>query len=219
MNGYQVFNSQLNEVVNNYPSLQIIGRDSKRFLVGKLPIIDPFGKIWETYEVEIYPVPDYPKRFPKVIEISNKIKRVPDWHVNRDNSLCIDIEPSEIQKCQDGITVLSFIEKELIPHLANQTHRKIEGYYVNGEYSHGILGLFEYYSNILLTGGNKEYTLKLLHYTISNSKPQLNSKCFCGRIALYRSCHMPIYNKLVGIGRKTLQKHYHLMINWYQSNN
>lgn len=196
MDSYNIFVDQLDQVIEKYSRFEIVETEDKKFLRGELPIIDKNDERWESYQLEIKHHPEFPKRFPKVYEISNKIPKNADWHIYEDNSCCVDVLPSEIIKCKDGLSLCDFIEKELLPYFFNQTHRQIEGYYVGGEYSHGLLGVYEFYADRLKTGDNIRKSLSLLIFIATQQRPNRSNKCFCGSGELFRHCHMNAYDEL-----------------------
>lgn len=205
--GYELFQSQLDDAITHYPSMQRICIGEKEILRGWLSIIDKDGKHWDDYEMEIHVSDRFPYEFPTLYEVSNKIPKIGDWHIYEDTlSCCIKILPEEIARCRDGITVTDFIREEVIPYLFNQTHRRKEGYYVNGEYSHGLLGIFEYYSAVLRTRNWNE-VIFLLKVIAKVEQPSRTAICFCGKKVKFRNCHKEAFNKLVAIGRKTLENH------------
>lgn len=194
--GYSIFVDQLNQVIHRYPDFEISSKNGKEFLRGNLEIIDDEGKSWESFQVKIKYKEGFPYRFPKVFETSDRIPKIADWHIYKDGSCCIDVLPSEIIKCRDGITIVDFIENELTPYLFNQAYRMVEGYYVNAGYSHGLMGIYEFFSSRLRTRKDVRKTLSLMHYIAT--KPRLNrsNKCFCGSNELFRKCHMQAYDEL-----------------------
>jgi hypothetical protein len=194
--GYSIFCDQLEQVIQRYPNLEVSSEDGEKFLRGSLEVVDDNGKSWDTYLVEVKYKEEFPYRFPKVFEISGKIPKIADWHIYRDGSCCIDVLPSEIIKCAGGINSTSFIEEELIPYLFNQTYRKVEGYYTGGEYSHGLMGIYEFFSSILRTESDIGKTLALMHYIATEPRLNRSNKCFCGSNELFRKCHMQAYDEL-----------------------
>jgi len=205
--GYSTFVDQLDFVTNEYPNLKIVSENGEKFLRGNLDIVDEDGKAWESYQVEIKYKKGFPYRFPKVFETSDKIPKIADWHIYKDESCCIDVEPSEIIKCRDGITIIDFIGHELLPYLFNQTHRRVEGYYVNSGYSHGWIGVYEFYSKTLETGNDVRKTLDLMGYIANSSRLNRSNKCFCGSNNLFRNCHMEAFDDLKKLDRDTLLDH------------
>jgi hypothetical protein len=196
MKSYSIFVDQLNKVIEKYPAFEIKKEKDREFLLGELEVVDNNNTFWESYVLEIKYYPRFPYRFPKVFEVSGKIPKIADWHIYIDGSCCIDVLPSEIIKCTDGITITGFIEDELIPYLFNQTHRKIEGYYTADEYSHGLMGIYEFFSSILRTESDIGKTLALMHYIATEPRLNRSNKCFCGSNELFRKCHMQAYDEL-----------------------
>jgi hypothetical protein len=103
---------------------------------------------------------------------------------------------------------MEYIREEVMPYLFNQTHRRVEGYYVNGEYAHGIRGIYEYYAGILKTGTDDiKRTLQLMDYIASHERPLRTSLCFCGKNVKFRHCHRGAFDKLKGIGDNMVRNH------------
>jgi hypothetical protein len=207
---YDIFLQHVEEAQQKYPKLakvQLPG-DDFWFLRGDVEIVDKVnGKLWETYTVEIRHREGYPKRFPAVYEVSGKIPQLPDWHINPDGSCCIKVWPDEILTCVKGFDLIKFIEGDVLPYFYNQTHRKVEGFYVNGERAHGVEGILEYYSEQLRTNGDTERTVELLSFIATQSKPSRKAVCFCGKRKMFRKCHKDTYEKLILIGRENILEH------------
>lgn len=205
--GYDLFVDQIPSLIDKYPKLSCIDRDSKTIVVGEIDIIDSKGKLWESYDIEIHSSALFPKRFPHLYEVGGKIPRIADWHIYEDTmSCCVKILPEEILRCHQGVTLEQYVTQEVLPYLFNQTHRRVEGYYANGEYGHGNLGLYEYYSSELETD-DLECIAKLLHSIATSPRPIRTSLCFCGSGVKYRYCHRSSYEKLSTLGNDLLLQH------------
>ncbi|SEP44752.1 SEC-C motif-containing protein [Mucilaginibacter sp. OK283] len=205
--GYELFLAQIPAVLNKYPKLFQIERDGKSILAGEIDVVDRNDKFWETYNVEIFCSDGFPNRFPNLYEVGGKIPKIADWHIYEDTlSCCVKILPEEILRCIKGISLEQYVTEVVLPYLFNQTHRKVEGYYVNGEYSHGSLGFYEYYSQLLKTG-NLTQIARLLHGIATILKPDRTSLCFCGSGIKYRYCHRKSYEKLAPLGTELLIEH------------
>ena len=201
---YQAFIQQLEGTVNSHPSLSIIDENGEKFLRGTLDVVDSDGKFWESFEVEIKYKHGFPNRFPKLFEIGGKIPKILDWHIfTSDNSSCITIPPHEVLLCLNGITISWFIEYQVMPHLFNQTHRLKEGFYVNGEYEHGIDGLWQFYEEEL-DSTDRLLIVKLLVNIAEKNKPGKKDLCFCGSGEKYRNCHRMAFIKLSRLGKDYL---------------
>ena len=206
--GYSTFITQLDESIAAYPSLNRINKAGKEILKGVIAVIDTDGRFWDEYEVEIHCSSNFPYEFPDLYETSNKIPKIGDWHIYEDTlSCCVKVKPEEIIRCRSGVTLTEYIREEVIPYLFNQTHRRVEGVYVNGEYSHGIKGIYEFYANILRTGDDIKKTIDLMLFVARNERPLRTSSCFCGNKTKFRHCHRDAFDKLKLVGKDNLESH------------
>ncbi|MET3115455.1 hypothetical protein AAKU52_003204 [Pedobacter sp. CG_S7] len=198
-----LFRAELDEIVNDYPRLNIVENGLQVFLSGELSIYDESICLLDTYELEIHPASEYPYKFPIVYEIGSKIPRNIDWHIYEGKgNCCIKVMPEETIICLEGITLKLFIEQQLKPYLFNQTFRRENGYFIN-ERSHGVKGLIEYFSGILLTSDIKKIEY-LLGYILFKDELSRVADCFCGSGRKYRKCHRDGYRLLSKIGREDL---------------
>lgn len=203
------FEKQIDELIIAFPKLKRRNREDHVTIVrGELDIIDRNGKHWETYQVEIHPNYRFPYRFPLVLEIGGKIPRIGDWHVYEDTeSCCIAVEPEEILICKDGLSLSTFVRDHVVPYFFNQTFRKIEGYYKNGEYAHGHAGIYQFYDEALKTKGDIRETIRLMIAIVNVTEPARTHLCFCGSNQKYRRCHREAYQKIAGLGREIVLRH------------
>ena len=202
MNPYDLFIEQSKEVFISFPKLRVEKKDDNvPILIGEIDIIDDTGKYWENYLIEIHCTPEFPNRFPLVYEVGGKLPRIGDWHINEDSkTCCICVLQEELLICKEGVSLLKFIQNQVLPYFFNQTHRRVEGYYVNGEYSHGILGIVEFYSRELRTQNPLEI-IQLLNYIQQGKEPHRIDLCFCGSRKKYRKCHRESFRKLINLGQ------------------
>lgn len=206
--GYEHFINQLEVAAAAFPSLSVAVTDDKKILKGTLPVVDKEGKHWEDYGIEIHCSENFPHEFPMLFETSGKIPKIADWHVYEDTlSCCVKVQPEEILRCKKGISLTEYIREEVLPYLFNQTHRRVEGYYVNGEYSHGVAGIYEFYAGSLKTGTDILLTLQLMKYISTHERPSRTSTCFCGKKEKFRHCHRNAFDKLKSIGDDIIKSH------------
>jgi hypothetical protein len=204
----QRFLEQIDEVISKYPQLQKAFSDEYYYIKGLIDIIDKEGKHWDTYQVEIHNSTDFPYRFPILYEVGGMIPRIADWHIYEDTfACCVKVLPEELIRCRNGITILEYIEEEAIPYLFNQSYRRREGYYVNGEYLHGLMGLYEFYAKELGTKLNIKKTIQLMIFIAEGKKPFRSHTCFCGSGRLFRKCHKEPYEKLSLLGKDIIEDH------------
>lgn len=200
------FKEELNQIVRDYPSLNIVENESEVFLSGELSIHDENNYLLDTYKIEIHRSEKYPFKFPIVFEIGAKIPRNIDWHIYESKgNCCIKVMPEETIICLDGINLKQFIEQQLKPYLFNQTFRRENGYFIK-ERSHGIKGVMEYFSEILLTSNIKKIEY-LIRYIYSKDEPNRVADCFCGSGKKYRKCHRKSYRSLSKIDKKDLSEY------------
>jgi len=202
MMGVEEFSRQASFIHLDFQGLASAFTEAGTTIVsGTVDVIDRNGKLWETYQIEIHPTDMFPFRFPTVFETGGKIPRIGDWHIYENTlACCIAVKPEEILTCMNGITLKQFISNEVMPYLFNQTFRKKEGYYPNGEYSHNALGLCEYYDGTLNTNGDFDKMIWFMRFIALGKKPGRTENCFCGGKEKFRRCHRRAFEKLVLLG-------------------
>jgi hypothetical protein len=206
---YQIFVDQLLEAEIAFPKLKRKLVTDKFVLAGEVNIIDHNGKLWESYQIEIRYAEGFPHRFPSLYETGDKIPKIADWHIYEDTfACCVKVKPAEIIRCANGITITQYLKEEALPYLFNQTHRRVEGYYVNGEYSHGIAGIYQFYSEELGTARDIDQTLRIMHFIASNPRPVRTSMCFCNSGIKFRNCHRQAFDKIKVIGEEIILQHH-----------
>lgn len=205
---YTLFCNQLNSVIKKFPNLMITELDGIKALKGILDIKDASNDVVGSFSIEIKFRMDFPYRFPILYEVGEAIPNIADRHKYSDGKCCITVLPDEILKCKDGISVLSFIEKYVIPYFANQIYYLQHGKYLNGEYSHGKDGFIEFYTNFFRTSNKlkwREDVERVRSGTII--KMDRNKPCFCGSGQKYKNCHDVIYYNIKRLGTSNILNH------------
>ena len=193
------FEKDIELVSSLFPLLKIISEKGEKILKGELEIIDNTGKCWEIYSVEIKASSAYPKRFPKLFEVGNAFPKIVDWHIyENDDSCCVDVIPNEILICKNRFSVIEFITQFAIPYFANQKFRELEGYYLYGEYPHGIFGRIEFYQSKLKAKSPQEL-IQMFDLIIKGYNPNRRTYCpFCKKVK-FRKCHRNAFVELKAI--------------------
>lgn len=198
------FQDDIAEVLKKYLGLSIISHKGEIIISGTIDLIDFKGELRDTYSIEIRPSSAYPYRFPHLIETGGRIPKNIDWHIYEGTGhCCICVEPEELIICKNGITLLSFIDLQVIPFLFNQTFRRVNGYFIN-ERSHGFLGTIEFYME-KLSVSNIYKLVDMLLFISKGEEPERVSLCFCSSGQKYRKCHRNSYRLLKEIDRSHLQ--------------
>lgn len=188
-----------------YLELQRIDYKGEIKVIGDITLMhDDIGK-YDRYSLSISFPKCYPYCFPKVIELSKKIPRISDRHVNEDNTLCFAVDPEERLICKNGIKFKYFLDKVLVPHLSRETYRSFSGKYEDGEYSHGLEGLWEFFS-YKLDVSEKDNIVKELERILHEKWQGRNVPCFCGSKIKFKNCHLIKWNGLMVLGTDYLQR-------------
>lgn len=168
---------------------------------GNVDVIDANGVYWDTYTVEILIPLNYPISPPVLVETGGKIQRTADWqwHVGNNGECCLGTPAQIYRELRDGITLLKWMDRFVVPFLANHIHRVELGSYANGEFSHGVKGVFEDYSDLLQLFEVGE-VVKMLRLMTGKDLLSKNVDCFCGSGKKYKRCYLLEPNRhLLGI--------------------
>ena len=190
------FENDISVVPNLFNKLKIVEEVGEKFLRGEIDIVGSTGKLWDTYSIEIKGSDSYPLSFPKLFETADAFPKNADWHVyENDFSCCVDVLPNEILLCKKGLNVVEYIKRFIIPYFANQSFRMREGYYLYGEYSHGIFGRIEYYQS-KLKAKSPQQLIQMFDLIIKGYSPARTAYCpFCCKMK-FRKCHKDVFKKL-----------------------
>jgi hypothetical protein len=212
LDSYEIFQTQLSDVLQYYPNLIVKTNDNKQYIKGILDIPNSKGNIVNSYLIEIRWKKMFPYRFPELYEFGT-IPCGDDWHKYEDNSCCITVEPEEIITCKNGITVLSFIRRQVIPYLANQSYKLITGVYKD-EFPHGIEGYRMFYAELMKTADSRKW-IQYADFAFNGmaGKLERNKPCFCGSGVKYKRCHDKVFEKIRLIGKESVKQHFILLIN------
>ena len=154
---------------------------------GIVPIKHPDGSILYSYKIRI----EFQYIIPKVKELENKIPKNIDRHLYpKDWSLCLGY-PLRVLSfwINSNYDCLEFVNKMIIPFLANQYFFDRNGeWYIVG-LNHDIYGKIEFYSGIFNIKDEK-MILNNIADILNGKKYGRNSSCFCGSELKYKYCHL-----------------------------
>lgn len=129
----------------------------------------------------------YPRQEPKVFEVSGRIPRTPDRHINGGGDCCVTVWEHWLATAPDH-SVTSFLNGPLNEYFLGQLCVEQTGKWPFGERPHGLPGLEEAYADALGIPNKREgllYHLRLL----SLSWPKGHWLCPCGSGKILRHCH------------------------------
>lgn len=204
------FSMDINKVLKEHPFLKY---DSNRRMFYGTLIVDIEGD--DSYEVEIK-LRGFPKEFPEVLEIGERIPRKIDRHINNiSKSCCFTTSAMEqvLLRKRRIKTISEFINKIVVPYFQNNSYYEINGEYKNGEYAHGIIGTFQSYQDILGISDLK-VVIELLNKRLKSIKLGKNNPCYCGSGKKIKDCHLYKYNDLKFIDDKTIDEDLKQFFSW-----
>lgn len=156
---------------------------------GVLPVIDGNGTHWDSFDVQIDIERDYPLSLPSITETGKRIFRSEDWHINKDGTCCVGTPAEQFRKLHGRMTLLNWVDAFAVPFFANYIYRKDKGRYFNGQWSHGIKGIYEDYAT-LYDLPNLALLLQRLRYCSDRERLSHNALCFCNSGKRYKRCYL-----------------------------
>lgn len=139
-----------------------------------------YGEVQVSYKLRIQIPEDYPGSLPEVFEVSNKIKKLPENHVNYNGSLCLGapIRLKSVVKRNPSLTY--FFGKCIFPYLFAITIKMDTGKdFVFGELEHGSQGLIEDFKRLFNLSEEKQ-VFHMLELLSKNKKASNRLNCPCG---------------------------------------
>jgi len=208
----QEFDDQLSIASKYFPNLRVKTKEGHKILKGIIDIENSEHQQVQSFLIEIHYSTGFPYRFPRLYEVGGDIPCDVDWHKYDDNSCCLTVLPDEILQCKNGITVTQFINKNVIPYLANQCYKKLTGRYKD-EFPHGKEGLIVYYKELMLTQDqNKWMQYAKYAFGVEKLKTGRNEPCICGSGMKMKKCHSVVFQKLQQIGENNVMKHLSILL-------
>lgn len=164
--------------------------------------------IVDSFQVKIGVFRDFPTELPIVNEVGGRIKVIADkygitdyrdLHANpRTDTICLCVKQEEKYKVPPGSTFVDFLNNLVVPYFFGLSYYEKNRVWPWGEYSHGGLGLLEYYSDnkVSLTSDDLELLTSNLKrdekwksYSKRLRDSNLSKKCVCGSEKPFNSCH------------------------------
>lgn len=156
-------------------------------LIGTIELVAKGMKLHD-FKLEIILSKGFPYCYPLVKETGNDIERIEDRHVYTNAShLCLGVQAEEIILCRFGQGLKWFLDKILVPRLAEEYLVMNDESYVR-EYSHGWEGPWEYYQKRFGTNDRK-LIVCLLGMTLSDKLLDGRELCPCGSNRKFSKCH------------------------------
>ena len=182
--------AQWEELKKRFTDITVMEKQNGRWIFnGRFPVKGADGYCYAEYELQIEIKENFPGCLPSVWETEGKIKRSADWHVYADGSLCVGTTARQYYLMGEEISLLNWVDRLVIPYLANHKYKLIHGHYKNVERSHAD-GIYEEYDDLFSERNGhslKDYLMLITgHGHIGRNDP-----CFCGSGKKYKKCFVP----------------------------
>lgn len=204
---YNFSEKEILEIKDNFPKINLI---SKGAFKGQIDIDHEYQNIHikDTFDVGIIVPNSETKEIPKMIELGGRIDNIAkkyqindkkELHYNeKSNFACLCVPQEERIRFPYGSSFIIFINDLVIPYLFGLSFYDKNGKWPWNEYSHGSLGILEYYGehNPKLTIKDVEYISKYIRgdnmwieYSKQIRKPNPEKYCICGSKKPINKCH------------------------------
>lgn len=185
------------------------------YIEGVMPIRDDNGNIIFEYKISI----DFQTAIPTVKELEELIPHDIDRHLYPDSdwNLCLGY-PLMLHSfwINCGYDCYAYVEKKILPYLANQHYFDRNGEWFIKGFDHNINGTLEFYSEIFKTD-NSKIILSRISDVLNNRKYMRNGACFCGSELKFKHCHQK--RNLIQYERNILQNDYNRISSNLKSKN
>lgn len=141
---------------------------------------EQYGDVLVDFKLAIHVPEEYPASLPAVFEMSNKIEKTTDNHVNYDGSLCLGAPIRLKVIMKKNTSLIYFFKKCILPYLYAVALKTNTGQpFVFGELAHGNLGLMEDFKHLFNLSEVKEVHHMLVLLS-ANKKEANRLPCPCG---------------------------------------
>jgi hypothetical protein len=202
---------EIAEVTNRYPRLRTTENGVSEGLLDLHAIYDGEERR-DAFQVRIVAPADYPNSMPSLRETGGRTAAIAkkygiedhrDLHCNPGTgTACLCVKPEERRRFPKGANLPHFIEELVVPYLFGLSHFDEHGKWPWRDYSHGALGIVEYYADAADEPSNDSIvaTLDLLRQDMSwrelrkqIRKPSAMRMCVCGSRKPISRCHKSMW--------------------------
>lgn len=225
---------EISEVKQRYPRLRPVENGVAEGVLDLHAVYDGEERR-DAFQVRIVAPPDYPNSMPSLLETGGRTAAIAtkygiedhrDLHRNPGTgTACLCVKQEERCRFPKGANLPHFIEELVVPYLFGLSHFDEHGKWPWADYSHGALGIAEYYADAADDPSNKSIgtTLDLLRQDISwrelrkqIRKPSAMRMCVCGSRKAISRCHKGVWAGIIKLNgdiqklgldvRRTLQR-------------
>ncbi len=145
------------------------------------------------YQIELRIPPNFPQKIPVVFETGGRIPR--SYHQLQDGSLCLASETRLRLLLAEGLSIVGFVERCVVPYLYRYSYLKAHDEAPFGDLPHGAEGIQE--DLRLLFGVHQESAVLPFVRVVAMKKQHANKRrCPCGSGRRLGHCHNRLVNRL-----------------------
>ncbi len=197
---------EFKELILHFPKLQppILNKEEGWQIKGMIDLIDKNGVFHGQYSVKITVPFNYPKRIPKMTETAGKIPHELDRHFNDlYDSFCLAPPAQEIIILGSSYKLLDFVNKLVVPHLAIQKYYDKHKKWPEGDYYHGVAGLYQFYSEELKVENPLSLPIAMA-LLLKSANIIRNEPCFCLSDKKFKNCHQKHFDKFKIVNKEII---------------
>ncbi|WP_127718245.1 hypothetical protein [Halobacteriovorax sp. HLS] len=191
----QLYASFKNELAA-FPFLELNLENGKNIIRGLWPVFGE-SKLITKYSIKIEIPDDYPKSVPLVYELEGKIPRIPDRHINYDNTCCLFAPPERWEQWPLGTGIDVLLSGAVKQFFFSQAYFNRTGEWPFGEWLHGDVGVVQFYFERLNISSIQKLKQLLIAYPYRT--PPRGWNCPCGSHRPYEDCHWKYMKPLIDI--------------------
>jgi len=178
------------------PGLRIVPGASDLVLKGRIGFtaqISGKAQISDCYQIEFRIPETFPRKVPGVFETGGRIPL--SYHHLRDGSLCLGSETRLRLMLSEGLSLVGFIDRCLIPYLYRFSYLETRGEPPSEDLEHGVNGIREDLRQLL--GAKRESEVLPFIRLLGMRKRHANKeRCPCGSGDRVGRCHNRQLNRL-----------------------
>lgn len=169
----------------------------------------------DNFQIQVTNLNPHSKQIPALREVGGRTQSIANkWkitdlrslHHNIDGTACVCVKQVEQQKFPPGSSLMTYIEELVVPYLYSLAYFEQHQRWPWGDYSHGVLGLLEFYAgrsrlqsreelDSILPNIRREKNWQNYHKQLR--KPSPEKQCLCGSGKAFRSCHPRVWDGLL----------------------
>ena len=187
---------RIDELLLRQPGLRIVPADSDLVFAGTLEVnaqVPGKAAIRDMYEIQLRIPLNFPQKVPVVFETGGRIPR--SYHRLQDGSLCLASETRLRLLLAEGLSLVAFVERCVVPYLYRYSYLKTYGEAPFGDLAHGAEGIRE--DLRLLFGVDQGWAVLPFVRLVAMKKKHANKRsCPCGSGRRLGRCHNRLVNRL-----------------------